>query len=148
MTAVQAYSVDHDFPPAIERAMDRCREVFAGDYRRITFRTTHDPRLRADVLRLDLACETPDMLWLDWDYIVDSRPVVESGGLPYSFRGNGPMESLFYVNGACEMFRQVRREITHWKDGTLYRAMKRMHFQPFRNWNPKHLCYTMQNGAT
>lgn len=67
-----------------------------------------DYRYQADIARIKLACENPDMFWLDCDCKIEKfwKPPVD--GHPYFYNCSGqPDPCAFYVNGCSDFFKQL-----------------------------------------
>ena len=78
-----------------------------------------DPRSPSEELRLRLAIDNPDMVWMDTDTAIRYWPSFEKKDKPYFIQGVGrPVEEcLFYVNGCVEFFKELLEE--YLKDPTI-----------------------------
>ena len=73
----------------------------------------NDPRSPSEELRLRLAIDNPDMVWLDTDVAIRSWPAFEQKGKPYLIQSDHILEEgaveeyIFYVNGCTGFFQEL-----------------------------------------
>lgn len=69
---------------------------------------TNDCRYESDLVRLNLAIENPNMVWLDSDITIKEWFNPPNNGKPYFFsQGPYPLECVFYVNGNIQFFKNL-----------------------------------------
>ena len=74
-------------------------------------RQTNDPRCPSEELRVRLAIDNPEMVWLDSDIWIRSWPEMPLKGKPYFIQnGNHFGEYAFYVNGCVSFFETILTE--------------------------------------
>ena len=67
-----------------------------------------DPRTPSEELRVRLAIDNPDMMWIDSDVAIKSWPTFDLGGKPYfAQEANRHGEYFFYVNGCTSFFMEL-----------------------------------------
>ena len=67
-----------------------------------------DPRSPSEEIRVRLAIDNPDMVWLDTDIAIRTWPDMSQKGKPYFIHTGSRMgEFAFYVNGCCDFFKSL-----------------------------------------
>lgn len=94
-----------------EYCMDQVREMFPNNYERIFINNVPNehPIVTTDTLRNKLACERPNMLYVDDDIIFHKEPVFEKlDGQPYfGTAHNRVNHCIFYVNDNTNFFKNI-----------------------------------------
>ena len=69
-----------------------------------------DPRYATDLVRLRLAADNPDMVWIDADTKIGPKGIFvpPADGFPYFMSSGGAAEiAVFYVNGNTDFFKEM-----------------------------------------
>ena len=75
-----------------------------------------------DTMRMELATENPQMLYIDCDIVFYKVPIFDKEGIPYFDKRDeyNFNECLFYVNDCCDFFKSVFAEKERRNIGYVY----------------------------
>lgn len=99
-----------------EECMDQTKKLFEDngyEYLRVLQEDVkyNDPIIDSDTLRFEIACNEPDMLYIDCDLVFNQIPVFNEDGLPYfGQKKNVNNNCVFYVNNCSDFFKSVFTE--------------------------------------
>jgi hypothetical protein len=99
-----------------------------------------DPRSPSEEIRIRLAIDNPDMVWLDSDIIIRSWPEMNLKGKPYfvGIEGRYAVEYAFFVNGCTAFFEELLDEYhnrcvnkdNYWLQRAMNKRQKRVYYIP------------------
>lgn len=139
-----------EIPPLQQRCMAACKALAERDGHKYTVYTdlgvhaSHGSVVDgSDLLRLDLASSTPDMVYVDWD--IEPRTFGYAADVPlFGHAGSRPSTCFIRVNGRTDVMARLFDIARKWRrntaEKTLWRLQNEIEFQqiPRRDYTHYH----------